>query len=186
MATSVAIDCQESAHRAVPATLPAIGSALAAGSTPATPGRLSDRLALDADVELLAPVGLPARPLASDARVAAEVRRVHHLDRQLVGVGKREEPLGRGKDLIDLGLRQCRARPDRRSRRRAPPSAGRRGTSAVPNRPGRNARDRAPGQFSIMACLLLRAYQFAGWSSRWRGQSRKQQRRSIAVPLNSA
>ena len=48
-------------------------------------------LALGADVDLLAPVDLALGALAADARVAAEVRALDVLDRELVGLGQGEE-----------------------------------------------------------------------------------------------
>ncbi|MDQ1083479.1 hypothetical protein QE414_001486 [Microbacterium sp. SORGH_AS 344] len=50
-----------------------------------------DRRALGPDVDLLAPVDTALRALAADARVPAEVRARDVLDRELVGLGEREE-----------------------------------------------------------------------------------------------
>ena len=55
---------------------------------------VGDRVALGADVDLLAPVDLALGALAADARVAAEVRALDVLDRELVGLGQREEVAG--------------------------------------------------------------------------------------------
>ena len=64
----------------------------------ARPGR---RLAVEGqrrpfrpDVDLLAPVGLAAGMLEAGAVVAAEMRRVHHFDGELVLLGQREEASG--------------------------------------------------------------------------------------------
>src|SRR5690606_13253871 len=50
-----------------------------------------DGIPLRSDVDLLAPVDRTLRALASDTGVAAEVRTLHVLDRELVRFGKGEE-----------------------------------------------------------------------------------------------
>ena len=66
-------------------------------------------LALGPDVDLLAPVDPALGPLAADARVAAEVRALDVLDRELVGLRKGEE-VARGavQPRLELG-RDARA-----------------------------------------------------------------------------
>jgi hypothetical protein len=68
----------------------AIGSAPAGASRAAQNGRRA-RLPLRTNVDLLAPVRLAARVLEAGAVVAAEMRRVDHLDRELVWLGQREK-----------------------------------------------------------------------------------------------
>ena len=57
--------------------------------------RQRQRRAFGADIELLAPVRLPARELRRRPVVTAKVRRMHHLHRQLVGF-RQGEKLPRG------------------------------------------------------------------------------------------
>ena len=66
--------------------------------------RVGDGFALGADVDLLAPVDLPLRALAADPGVAAEVRAVEVLDRELVRFGEVEErPRGSVQAILELG-----------------------------------------------------------------------------------
>ena len=62
---------------------------------------IRQRFALGADVDLLAPVGLAAREFEAGAIVAAEMRRVDHLDRELVALRQREESPRERFDLLN-------------------------------------------------------------------------------------
>ena len=63
-----------------------------------------ERRPLGADIDLLAPVGLAAGALGGDAVVSAKMRRVDHLDGQLVGFGQREKALCRSHEIAaELG-----------------------------------------------------------------------------------
>ena len=64
---------------------------------------------LDADVDLLAPVDRPVREFAADAGVAAELRAVDVLDRELLLVGQFEEAAGDVEHGVDELLRDAMA-----------------------------------------------------------------------------
>ena len=99
-------------------------------------------VALGPDVDLLAPVDPALRALAADARVPAEVRALHVLDRELVGLGQGEEVARRAVQALPRARGRCRCRSGRRSPRRGSPRAGRRGTRAAASGPA-SSRERS-------------------------------------------
>src|SRR5690606_28594254 len=62
---------------------------------------------LDAEVELLAPVGLPARALARHPRITTELRGIHHFDALLLLHRQVEELPGKLEQAFDLVQRNA-------------------------------------------------------------------------------